>query len=309
MMPRIRNIKPDFFRHEALQDLESEYGSLRPMLVYAGLWTQSGKNGVFKWKPRSLKLDILPFISFNISDTLDLLESHGFIVRFEKDGESYGYITKFSEHQAISHKEKEAPAPCPDYPSSAPEQSLKEPRNAEEKPGTNPEPIRNSSGTDPDTADIGHRTYDIGSHDIGTPDPSLKGPKSKRVDKEPPEKKPQKLLNPEADRLALLLLELHRKIDPKYLNDPEKAKSAVARWSKDIDLLIRRDGRTPEEVERVLRWAKADSFWSSNILSGDSLRENFPKLLARMQQPVYGGPSGQKARVHSQTAMLAFKED
>lgn len=118
--------------------------------------------------------------------------------------------------------------------------------------------------------------------------------------------KPEKPLNPEAVRLSELLLELHRKIDPKYLKDPEKAKSATVRWSKDIDLLIRKDERSPEEVERVLRWAKADSFWSSNILSGDSLREKFPKLIARMKQPSNGEQSPLK--VHTRTTMLDMPE-
>lgn len=118
------------------------------MLVYAGLWTQCSKNGVFKWKPRSLKLDILPFLDFDMGNTLAILERHGFIIRFAKDGEEYGYIPKFLEHQAISHKEKDAPSTYPDY--------------VEPQPGTVPEPSRNSSRPDPDTADIGHRTYDIG---------------------------------------------------------------------------------------------------------------------------------------------------
>ena len=125
------------------------------MLVYAGLWTQCGKNGVFKWKPRRLKLDILPFLDFDMSNALALLEQYGFIIKFIQDGEEFGYIPKFLEHQAISHKEREAPGTYPDFPGNVPEKDKNQPR-------TDPEPIQNSSGSVSDTADIGHRTYDKG---------------------------------------------------------------------------------------------------------------------------------------------------
>jgi len=154
-MARIRNIRPELFRHELLQELETKYPELRPMLVYIGLWTQAGKNGVFKWKPRQLKLDILPFIDFDMTRTLQILESAKFIIRFIVNNEEYGYIPNFAKYQAISHKEKQAPSPCPDFPGE------------EVVSGTVPEQSRNSPGTYPGTAqhmtyDIGHMTYDIG---------------------------------------------------------------------------------------------------------------------------------------------------
>jgi hypothetical protein len=36
MMARIRNIKPEFFSHEELQDMEVEHPELHPMLVFSG---------------------------------------------------------------------------------------------------------------------------------------------------------------------------------------------------------------------------------------------------------------------------------
>lgn len=66
-MCRIRNIKPAFFRYEGLKDLERENAGKHPtMLVFEGLWTKSGRRGVFEWKPRMLKLDILPFLDFDM---------------------------------------------------------------------------------------------------------------------------------------------------------------------------------------------------------------------------------------------------
>lgn len=104
-MSRIRTIKPEFFRHELLQDLESSHKGKYPMLVFVGLWTQSDKQGVFPWKPRILKLDILPFINFDMETTLKILLESGLIRKFEADGKYYGFIPSFTSHQRITGKE------------------------------------------------------------------------------------------------------------------------------------------------------------------------------------------------------------
>ena len=72
-MARIRTVKPDFFRDEDLQDLERANPGKYTMLVFEGLWGHCDKNGNFEWKPRTLKLDILPFLDFDMADTLEVL--------------------------------------------------------------------------------------------------------------------------------------------------------------------------------------------------------------------------------------------
>ena len=114
-MPRIRTIKPEFFRHEKLQDLHSENPSLNVMLVYAGLWTQCDMNGVFVWQPRQMKLDILPFIEYDMCAVLDLLTAHGFIKKFSANGKEYGHIPTFLNNQHIPTKEKQQGARYPAY--------------------------------------------------------------------------------------------------------------------------------------------------------------------------------------------------
>ena len=81
-MPRIRTIKPEFFRDEILQDLERTHPEHRPMLVFAALWGHCDKQGVFEWKPRQLALDILPFLwpdtsGTHLGHTLDCLRASG----------------------------------------------------------------------------------------------------------------------------------------------------------------------------------------------------------------------------------------
>lgn len=104
-MARIRTIKPDFFRHEELQDLEIENPGKYPMMVFAGLWGHCDNKGRFEWKPRMLKLDILPFLPFDMAETLEILEKSGMINRYEVDGKVYGEVTTFEKHQRLSGKE------------------------------------------------------------------------------------------------------------------------------------------------------------------------------------------------------------
>jgi hypothetical protein len=115
-MPRIRTFKPELLRHEKLQDLEAEHAELRPMLVFAGLWTQADKEGRFEYSPRTLKLDILPFVPFDMAETLALLEREGFVVRYRADGKEYGLIPSFKKHQRIGGKEAQDPPRFPPPP-------------------------------------------------------------------------------------------------------------------------------------------------------------------------------------------------
>lgn len=115
-MARIRSIKPDFFRHEALQEIEAANPGQYIMLVFAGLWTQADRRGRFAWKPRQLKLDILPFLDFDISLTLDTLARHGFVQRYSVDGSDYGCIPTFEDHQRISGQEAQSDGKYPGPP-------------------------------------------------------------------------------------------------------------------------------------------------------------------------------------------------
>jgi hypothetical protein len=86
-------------------------------------------------------------------------------------------------------------------------------------------------------------------------------------------------------RLAELLFALIRQRNPEH-----KAPNLQA-WARHVDLMIRVDGRTPERIEQVIRWAGRDPFWSRNILSTAKLREKFDALTMKM-----GGPT--KSRVN-----------
>lgn len=112
-MARIRTIKPEFFRDEDLQDLEAAHSGCHVMLVFAGLWGHCDRNGAFEWRPRQLKLDILPFLPFSMDQALGLLEGAGFIRRYTVDGKEYGLVPSFAKHQRLNGKEAQEPCRYP----------------------------------------------------------------------------------------------------------------------------------------------------------------------------------------------------
>ena len=114
-MARIRTIKPEFFRHEGLQDIEAANPGRHVMLVFAGLWGHCDKHGRFEWKPRTLKLDILPFLNFDMAGTLEILRAGGFVRKYRgEDGRDYGEIDSFEKHQRISGKEAQESGKFPE---------------------------------------------------------------------------------------------------------------------------------------------------------------------------------------------------
>lgn len=112
-MPRIRTIKPEFFKHFDLYELEKESG-YPCRIAYVGLWCVSDREGRFKWRPQELKLDILPHDDLDFSRVLDALLSRGFIRKYEIDEKTYGWIPSFSMHQVINNRERPSSLPSPD---------------------------------------------------------------------------------------------------------------------------------------------------------------------------------------------------
>lgn len=111
-MPRIRTIKPDFFAHHELFELEQETG-LPIRIAFAGLWTLCDREGRFKWRPPQLKLGCLPYDDIDFSRVLDALARVGFIVKYRVEGKDYGYVPSFLDHQVINNRESQSTLPEP----------------------------------------------------------------------------------------------------------------------------------------------------------------------------------------------------
>jgi len=98
-MARIRSIKlhyievrPEFFKHEELQDLEIEYPELRPMMVYLGLRALSNLKNQFLWDIALIKKCLFANLNINISKSLSLLKKNGFIEKQTDNGKMYGVL-------------------------------------------------------------------------------------------------------------------------------------------------------------------------------------------------------------------------
>ena len=117
-MARIRTVKPEFFRHKALFDLE--VSTKMPLRVaFIGLWTAADREGRFRWEPDSLKLDCIPWDNWDFSKLLDQLAIGGFIIRYTNGGKDYGYIPSWNSHQVINTREMQSKIPAPDEASSS----------------------------------------------------------------------------------------------------------------------------------------------------------------------------------------------
>ena len=82
---------------------------------------------------------------------------------------------------------------------------------------------------------------------------------------------------PDVEALLDLLDEEIRRNDARKIPKRNKANENAIR------LLLDRDGYTEAEVASVIRWAQADQFWHTNILSASKLREKFAMLDSQMK--------------------------
>lgn len=105
-------MKPEFFQHEDLYDLEAGSG-LPVRVAFAGLWTQADREGRFQWRPRKLKVNILPYDDVDFSRVLDALWTRGFIEKYESEGAYYGWIPSFTSHQVLNNRERDSELPDP----------------------------------------------------------------------------------------------------------------------------------------------------------------------------------------------------
>jgi len=98
----------------------------------------------------------------------------------------------------------------------------------------------------------------------------------------------KKIYSPTSEevRLSTLLLSLilERKLNFK--------KPDIQKWCVPIDMLLRIDKRTPQQVEEVIRWCQQDNFWQGNILSTGNLRDKIDRLEEQMnRKPSYNKQS------------------
>ena len=67
-------------------------------------------------------------------------------------------------------------------------------------------------------------------------------------------------------------------LDYILINNPNYKMPNLQNWAKHIDYMIRLDKRTPEQINDIIVFSQEDSFWKSNVLSTEKLRQKFDQL-------------------------------
>lgn len=96
--------------HDGLFEAErSEKLPLR--LGFIGLWCAADREGRFRWEPRRLGAQIMPYDQIDFSRVMDALATRGFLVKYEIESETFGAIPSWKRHQVINNRERESELP------------------------------------------------------------------------------------------------------------------------------------------------------------------------------------------------------
>lgn len=93
-MARIRSIFPGLFTDEAFVSL-----SMAARVLLLGIWTDSDDQGVFEWKPVSLKMRIFSADNIDVVPLLAELVRVDVIRQFSFDGKPHGAVRNFCKYQ------------------------------------------------------------------------------------------------------------------------------------------------------------------------------------------------------------------
>ena len=108
-MARSRNIKPSFFTND-------ELGEVNPLarLLFIGMWTIADYKGCFEYKPKRLKVQLLPYDDCNIEQLVNDLEKSGVIAIYTVQGRKYIKALNFTKHQNPHKNERDGGSEIPD---------------------------------------------------------------------------------------------------------------------------------------------------------------------------------------------------
>jgi hypothetical protein len=97
-MARIRSVHPGLFIDDAFMEL-----SMGARMLLVGIWGQADDQGVFEWRPKSLKAAIFPGDSGEIDDMLGELVDRRFVKPFDHEGKRYGACRNFMVWQKVKN--------------------------------------------------------------------------------------------------------------------------------------------------------------------------------------------------------------
>jgi hypothetical protein len=141
-MPRIRSIKPDFFKSAKLARLQ-----YRARLTFIGLWTIADDQGRIRADPRVIAGELWPqeddVTWADVAADLDQIESLALVTRYADDRYEYLSIRNWREHQRIN---KPTPSKLPPPPGEAGTTAVAVMEDSRSGVST-PDPVENLSPT------------------------------------------------------------------------------------------------------------------------------------------------------------------
>jgi len=103
-MPRKRNLSPNFFKNEALSEID-------PLgrLLFQGLWCFADRNGNLEYRPKRLKVEILPYDATveDVTTWLQQLASNLLISFYQVGSDQYIHVNNFVKYQSPHPDEKQ----------------------------------------------------------------------------------------------------------------------------------------------------------------------------------------------------------
>lgn len=94
-MARIRSVHPGLFTDEAFVSVSRD-----ARLLLIGVWCEAWDDGVFDWKPLTLKMRVFPADNVDVGGLLEELLAAGIVQKFDtKDGRKMGVVRNFQRFQ------------------------------------------------------------------------------------------------------------------------------------------------------------------------------------------------------------------
>ena len=110
-MARARNIKPAFFTDEIIADNDP-----LARILYIGLWTIADFNGNIEWRPKRIKIQLLPYDDCDIEQLAINLDKSRLVTFYSVNNKCYLNIANFTKHQNPHPNEKKKGTDIPLMP-------------------------------------------------------------------------------------------------------------------------------------------------------------------------------------------------
>ena len=266
---RIRSIKPEFWSSPDIAALSDS-----DRLLFIGLWSYVDDHGrgrddialiVAALYPHDMVANPLDTVA-KVRDGLAKLSEANLILRYTVASRTYFLVTGWGKHQRVDKpKASRIPEPTEEENDTFPQNdAIRESvANLRDDVATPRDTLA------PGTGEQGNRGTGEQGNSEAIDDVDLRAVEDPRPD-----------VDAVCDAMAA---SVQRRTG--------RAPRVTAAWRTQARLMIDRDGRTVEEITRVIDWAEGNDFWRANVLSLPKLRQKFDTLRLQAQRP-QGRPQG-----------------